>query len=103
MGKDENTCYYSEGGRHKCCTHQHYCIFNENRVRLEMKIMDNWREYYSLKKLYNSYLKGDYTGELDYDFLLKKLNIVKSNISRLVLFEKKIIDGDVNGYGFLES
>ena len=98
-----NTCYYSEGSRHECCTHQHYCIFNEKREQLETKIMENWREYYNLKKLYNSYLKGDYIDELDYDFLLKKLNTIKSNISRLVLFEKKIINGDVNGYGFVES
>lgn len=65
--------------------------------------MKNWREYDSLKKLYDSYLKGHYTGELNYEFLLKKLNVVKNNISRLVSFEKKIMKGDIDGYGFVES
>lgn len=64
--------------------------------------MKNWREYDSLKKLYDSYLKGYYTGELNYEFLLKKLNVVKNNISRLVSFEKKIMKGDIDGYGCMD-
>ena len=97
-----NTCYYSRGSQHKCCTHQHYCIFNKNRVKLEKQIGEAWRKYYDLKKLHDSYLKGYYTEDIDYRFLLKKIDLVKSNISRLVLIEKKIIDGDVNGYGFMD-
>ena len=101
---DENTCYYSPGDdKHECCTHQHYCIFNQNRVKLEKKITSNWREYYKLKRTYGSYLKGYYTGDVDYNFLLKKLKMVKSNISRLVAIKEKIIRGDIDGYGFVES
>lgn len=100
-----NTCYYSEGGKHDCCTHQGYCIFNENRVKLEQKIGDTLREYYELKKLRDSYLKGYYCGNIDYDFLLKKLNLLRHNISRLVQFKDKIINNEVDGYGYavLES
>lgn len=98
-----NTCYYSEGSKHECCTHQHYCIFNKNRIELEKTIMKNWRDYYALKELHNSYLKGYYCGNIDYSFLLKKMDLIKHNISRLVKFKQKIIDKEVDGYGILES
>jgi len=103
--KKLNTCYYSSGSKHECCTHQQYCIFNQKRDQLERKIRKNWLKYYELKKIYNSYLKGYYCRDIDYDFLLKKLDLVKHNISRLVQFRNKIINGEVDGYGFeiLES
>lgn len=98
-----NTCHYNDGSKHECCNHQHYCIFNEKRWELETKIMDTWREHDKLKRLHNSYLKGYYCGDVDYNFLLKKLDLVRHNLSRLVEYKNKIIKGEINGYGFLES
>ena len=95
-----NTCYYSKGSKHECCTHQHYCIFNENRWNLEKQLMKNWREYSELKRLHNSYLRGDYHGDIDYDFLMRKIGSVRQNISRLTQYRTEIIEGKVKGYGY---
>jgi len=97
-----NTCNYSDGNKHECCTHPTYCIFNENRDRLERQITKLQREYYDLKRLHDNYFKGCYCGDLDFNFLLRKLDLVKHNISRMVKFRKMILDGDVNGYGFMD-
>lgn len=98
------SCNYSDGGKHSCCSHSHYCIFNKKRWALEKKITELSNQYSELKKLKNSYILG-YQCNLDYDVLINQMNIVKESISKLSEFKTKILEKKVSGYGFeiLES
>ena len=97
-----NECSYSEGGKHTVCNHQQYCIFNGNRWKLEKKITQLQNELEELKKIKNSYILG-YTCNMEYDIIIKKIKITRQSIARLTNFKQKIIDGEINGYGILES
>lgn len=99
-----NKCNYSEGGGHDYCSHSHYCIFNEKRWRLEKKLTKLLKEYNELKTQKNSYILGYYCN-VDYNEIIKKLNLVQESISRLIEFKQKILDNEVKGYGYevLES
>lgn len=97
-----NTCFF-DGNSHEYCTHQHYCIFNKKREILEKEIMKTWNKYNSLKKSRDSYMVGYYSDVTDYDYLLKRINLIKIKLSRLVKFRQKILDKEVEGYGILES
>lgn len=97
-----NECTYSEGGKHTVCNHQHYCVFNGNRWKLEKKITQLNKEYTELKKIKNSYILG-YTCNMEYDTIIKKMKITRQSITRLTTFKQKIINGEINGYGVLES
>lgn len=98
---DLNKCYYSNGGGHSCCSHSHYCIFNEKRWELDKKINKLLKQYNSLKTLKNSYILGYYC-EVEYDFVIKQLIIVRESIAQLIEFKHKILDKKVDGYGILE-
>lgn len=101
-----NNCYYSPGDDgHSCCTHQHYCIFNKKRWNLEKKITELTNELNKLKRLKNSYILGHYVGDVKYEDIIKKLDIVNSDISRLVKFKNRVLNKEVDGYGYeiLES
>lgn len=99
-----NNCNYSEGGQHSCCTHQHYCIFNEKRWKLEKKITELNREYKKWNTLRISYIVGNYVN-MDYDMIIRKLNIIETDIKELNKFKQKILNMEIGGYGYeiLES
>jgi len=99
-----NECSYSTGGKHNVCTHPHYCIFNERRWKLEVKLTALLKEYRELKKLKNSYILG-YTCNTSYDTIIRKLKLTEESIARLNQFKKKILNEEVDGYGYdgLES
>ena len=57
---------------------------------------------YAFEKIKNSYILG-YTCNMDYDSIIKKMDITRQSITRLTTFKQKIINGEINGYGILES
>ena len=99
-----NECNYSEGGKHEYCSHSHYCIFNDKRWSLENKLTKLLKEYDELKTQKNGYIVGDYCN-IDYNKIIKKLNLVQESISRLIEFKQKVLNNEVKGYGYevLES
>ena len=94
-----NKCYWSAGSEHSCCTHPHYCIFNNNRWDLDKQLTKLWKRYNSLLKLKNSYNLGYFT-DSDYSSIISKLTVVKNDIGRLTEFKKNVLAGEVNGYGY---
>jgi hypothetical protein len=99
-----NKCNYSEGGRHSCCTHPYYCIFNEKRWKLEKKITELNKEYKKLDTLRTSYIVGNYV-DMDYDMIICKISIIEKDIKQLNEFKQKILNMEIDGYGYgvLES
>lgn len=99
-----NECNYNNGGKHEYCSHQYYCIFNDKRWRLEKKLTKLLTEYKELKTLKNSYIIGNYCN-VDYNNIIKKLNLTQESISRLIQFRQKVLEKKVKGYGYelLES
>lgn len=99
-----NTCYYSAGSKHDCCTHQHYCIFNEKRTLLEKKITELENEYAKWKKLRDSYMLGNYC-PIEYNTIILQLDVIKQSMNELNNYKNKILNGEIDGYGYeiLES
>ena len=99
-----NGCNYSEGGKHSCCTHSHYCIFNKKRWILETKLTGLLKEYHRLDTLRISYILGHYV-DVEYDEIIRKMNVVEDDIKRLNTFKKNILNKRIDGYGYevLES
>ena len=95
-----NKCYYSEGSRHSCCTHQHYCIFNKKRWVLETKITSLTKEHDELNRLKNSYVVGNYVGNIEYKDIINRLEVIKEDINNLIQFKKRILGMRVEGYGY---
>lgn len=95
-----NTCYYSEGDKHECCTHQHYCIFNNKRVILEKQITKllNKREHLK-QQLENLLTEENYTSA-NYNTTKKDLKIIENDLRQLRLFQKRILNKEIGGYGF---
>ena len=68
MTKKLNDCYYSPGNdKHECCTHPHYCIFNEKRTQLEKDIHELETKLTQFENIKNSAINGEiiYHNELD--------------------------------------
>lgn len=98
-----NTCYYSEGGKHDCCNHSHYCIFNPKRAELESKITKLEKKLAHWRLQLSNIISGDcYTSE-SYATIKKNVKLLENDLRELRLFEFKVINGDIDGYGFLES
>jgi hypothetical protein len=58
--EDLNTCYYSPGtDKHSCCTHTHYCIFNNNRTELETQITSIENTLSQFKKIKEAAINGE--------------------------------------------
>ena len=100
---DINTCYWSPGeDQHECCTHQHYCIFNNNRIQLETDITKLENELpqrtHDLK-----FIKNEGTNNCaDYEATKNRIKILNSDLEHLRKFRKKIIENtEVKGYGFI--
>ena len=95
-----NTCYYSDGDKHSLCPHQHYCLFNDKRTVLEKQITKllNKREYHK-QQLNNLRSMECYTSS-DYETTKKDLNIIENDLRQLRLFQKKILDKEIDGYGY---
>lgn len=98
-----NTCYYSDGSKHKCCTHSHYCIFNPKRIELQDKItklekkLEHWRLQLS------NFLTGEFYTSESYATIKQNVKLTESDLRQMRLFEMKVLNGDIDGYGFLES
>jgi len=95
-----NTCYYSGGSKHECCTHQHYCIFNSKRIALEKqikKLLD--KRLLHKQQLENLQTMECYT-EANYETTKKELKIIENDLRQLRLFERKILNKEIKGYGF---
>lgn len=100
-----NECKYSEGSKHECCNHPHYCIFNNNRWKLETKITELQKKKNELVKLKTSYIVGNYVGNMSYDELIMKITIIKKDINRLLRFKTRIVENkrsEKYGYEILE-
>ena len=73
--KTLNTCYYNPGTKkHNNCTHTHYCIFNNNRTKLETKITQLQQQITQYKKIKEAAING----EIHYHKELKTLYNITS-------------------------
>ena len=99
-----NTCYYSPGtDRHECCTHQHYCIFNPNRIRLETNIIKLENELH--QRIHDlKFIKNEGTNNsADYEATRERITILNTDLENLRKSRKKIIENkEVKGYGNME-
>lgn len=101
MKNDYNTCYYSLGtDKHSCCTHQHYCIFNKNRINLEKNIHQLETELH--KRIIDlKFIKNEGTSNCaDYEATKQRIKILNMDLDHLRKFRNKIINKEVQGYGF---
>lgn len=99
---DINNCYYSTGtDKHSCCTHQHYCIFNENRIRLETDITQLENELH--QRIHDlKFIKNEGTkNSADYKATKERITILNTDLDNLRKFRKEIIENkEVKGYGY---
>ena len=51
----------------------------------------------------SNYVTGEYYTSESYKDIKKNIKILEEDLRQLRLFELKVINGDVNGYGVLES
>ena len=80
---DYNYCCYSDGNKHDCCNHQHYCVFNPNRGKLEKKLMSLIKQLNKFQKELHSIHKGDCYTETNYNELKDKIRLLKTDIKHL--------------------
>ena len=96
-----NTCYYSPGtDQHACCTHTHYCIFNNNRIRLENDIHKLETELHQrIKDL--KFIKNEGTNNCaDYEATKDRITLLNRDLENLRKSRKNIIENtEVKGYG----
>ena len=64
-----------------------------------MKLTSLQKELDKYTSLKNSYIIGNYC-PMDYELIISKIRIIKSDIKRLSDFKKKIIENEVKGYGY---
>lgn len=98
-----NNCYWSPGkDGHSCCTHQHYCIFNKNRERLETDIIKLENELH--QRIYDlKFIKNEGTNNsADYEATKERIKILNADLEHLRKHKNKIIENkEVKGYGFV--
>lgn len=99
MKIDYNTCYYSKGDKHSICTHKNYCIFNNNRIKLEQELNQLKKELNKQLKLLDSIRHGYYT-TADYDCLKKRIKLLNNDLNKLREFEESIKKAEVKKYGY---
>ena len=70
---------------------------------LETKItrLDNELKHWKLQL--SNVLTGEYYTSESYAKIKKKIKLLENDLRQLRLFELKVINGDIDGYGFLES
>lgn len=96
-------CYYSDGSKHDCCTHQHYCMFNPKLGELEAKIDDLEKKLNHWRLQLSNFISGEYYTNVAYATIKDNIKILENDLRQLRLFELKIINREIDGYGFLES
>ena len=98
-----NTCYWSPGeDAHNCCTHQHYCIFNKNRIRLETDINQLENELH--QRIHDlKFIKNEATNNCaDYEATKNRIKILNTDLEHLRNHRNKIIENkEAKGYGFI--
>ena len=98
-----NTCFYSSGDdKHECCTHPHYCIFNQNRINLETDITKLENELH--QRIYDlKFIKNEGTNNsADYEVTKERIRILNTDLEHLRKHRNKIIENkEVKGYGFV--
>lgn len=99
---DLNTCYYSPGpDKHSCCTHQHYCIFNENRINLEKDITKLKNELHQrITDL--KFIKNEGTNNCaDYEATKNRIRVLNTDLEHLRNFRNKILENkEAKGYDY---
>ena len=99
---DLNTCYYSPGtDKHTSCTHKHYCIFNENRIKLDTDIHKLETELH--KRISDlKFIKNEGThNSADYEATKERITILNTDLRILRKSREKIIKNkEVKGYGY---
>lgn len=97
---DYNTCYYSPGhDKHSGCTHQHYCIFNLNRIELEKQINDLSNDLHSHIQALHALKTGRNYTNANYRETKEAIKLLNEDLGNLRDFEKKIKNKGVKGYG----
>ena len=101
---DLNTCYWSPGDdKHATCTHQHFCIFNPNRIRLDNDIHKLETELH--KRITDlKFIKNEGTSNsADYEATRERITILNTDLENLRKSRQKIIENtEVKGYGFVQ-
>lgn len=105
MKVDFNECWYSCGADnpHNDCTHQNYCIFNDNRTLLESMINDLEIELGDVENQLTQY--HQINTARNYNELMKQKTLITTDLEELRHLRNQIIDKEVReyGYGLLES
>lgn len=101
MKIDYNTCYYSKGDKHSSCTHKNYCIFNNNRIRLEQELNQLKKELNKQLKLLDSIRHGYYTN-INNNSLKKRIKLLNNDLNKLREFEEIIKKNEVKTYGYTQ-
>lgn len=96
-----NTCYYSPGTRHSCCTHSYYCIFNNNRINLENQINTLSNELHMHINNLNALKNGKTYTNANYGETKESIKLLNDDLNRLREFEKRIKNKEVKGYGYM--
>lgn len=91
--KDYNQCYYSPTEKHDLCTHQDYCIFDENRVLLEERIKHLSDELAQAINDYNFIREEGTPNCADYEATKMKIKILNEDLKRLEEFKERRIGG----------
>jgi len=100
--KDLNTCYYSPGtDKHECCTHQHYCIFNNNRIQLDHDITRLETELHQ-RIIDLKFIKNEGTNNCaDYEATKERITLLNRDLENLRKSRRNIIENtEVRGYGY---
>lgn len=86
MTTENNICYYSKGTKHELCSHQNWCIFNPERIKLEETIITISKLLKKAEKQYNKQLiNGD-----ELIFTEEDLESIKNDLKNLKEYEKKV-------------
>lgn len=94
-------CNYSKGNKHQFCKHPYYCIFNNNRIQLEKRILNLQQKIQKTEQnIQFIEYEGTTNSEGDYHDLKEDLKIYNNDYKKLEDFENKIKKGMVKRYGF---
>jgi len=96
-----NTCYYNPGtDKHNTCTHQHFCIFNKNRIQLDNNIHQLETELHQ-RIIDLKFIKNEGTDNCaNYEATKERIRILNTDLEHLRKFRNKIIEKEVKGYGY---
>ena len=99
---DYNKCYYSPGNKnpHTHCTHPTYCLFNQNRIKLETQLQTLKKRIQKLTYDYDFIRREGTTNSTDYETIKERIKILKEDYEKLNNFKDKIMENGREEYAY---